>query len=191
MRFGDPISTVERQAHRSPIITPMNVMNPQLLAEIVAERNLTLKERIQAAATRLGKTTSDAIIANKRREFERDLTMKQTVDVLEAAVSAQSKLPVPKLPATSVTLPASPATKPATSGYELVDEYRVLASQEERDVFWKKHRADLDGSAIPEAVLCRIAAGKKIEGWSLTILALSQSRLLKPARLSKSTFISE
>jgi hypothetical protein len=55
--------------------------------------------------------------------------------------------------------------------YALVEQYRRLTDPREVSQFWIKNKSVLANSKLHELVKVRIASGKRLEGFVLTLLA--------------------
>jgi hypothetical protein len=62
-------------------------------------------------------------------------------------------------------------THEETSAYALVEQYRRLTDPREVSEFWRKNKSVLANSKLHELVKVRIASGKRLEGFVLTLLA--------------------
>jgi hypothetical protein len=134
---------------------------------------MTLKDQLDFATESLGEAKASAVIDALMAKLGRYPTLLQRVNALEnarkaAAVSAAGEermIQVGPKPTAS-----RPVRDRASVADELVDKYRSLDSQEDRDSFWRAHKAALVDSGMHEVVLCRIAAGKPIQGYSYGVL---------------------
>jgi len=126
-----------------------------------------------------GILSSAKTIAELKAELARANTALQAAKPAPAPPQVAKAAPAVSRAVATQILPAPPPPPKPAAANELVDQYIAFSSQEARNGFWPKNKGTLIDSGINEVVLCRIAGGRKIEGFARAVLYLDRQRSKK------------
>ena len=116
----------------------------------------TLKERIADARAELGSEKADSILADtlaaEKRKYDREfLPLRLQAEALEQVI---------KTPRTASRMPTPALAAKPQSDVELIREYDVVNTDEQRRAFWKKHEKAIEGAKIGGLILVSMMSAK-------------------------------